>query len=327
MIIVSDHQVRHIHVSALAQCALLACMAGLILWASYSTGRYMAIKNPLPAAEVADTADSKPEKSMFGSLFSKKGGIASMDKDELIERVASLEKQVTELETDKAHIIERVRHKTAGQINNLESIIQQTGLNPKDLRKQYGKRPGKDTGKQANLSTASGAGGPYISPRTSKNQPEQVLYKHLDELAMLRDIAGAMPISSPMKNSSIHSYFGRRIDPFNGNLAFHSGVDLAGPAGSSIRTAANGTVIAVKNNRSYGTYIDVAHGYDITTRYAHLSKSLVTVGQKVKQGEAIGVQGSTGRSTGTHLHYEVRYRGTALNPIKFLAAGNYVLEQ
>jgi murein DD-endopeptidase MepM/ murein hydrolase activator NlpD len=120
------------------------------------------------------------------------------------------------------------------------------------------------------------------------------------------------------------SQFGRRIDPFTGRLAFHSGLDMAGPTGSKIYATADGKVEFTGRQGAYGIMVDIAHGFGLSTRYAHLSQILVEDGQAVKKGQVIAIQGSTGRSTGAHLHYEVRYKDQPLDPRKFLNAGRYV---
>jgi murein DD-endopeptidase MepM/ murein hydrolase activator NlpD len=123
------------------------------------------------------------------------------------------------------------------------------------------------------------------------------------------------------------SPFGKRVDPFNRKWSMHPGLDMAGPSGSKILATNEGIVIAASRVAGYGNMVDIEHKFGIVTRYAHLSKISVTEGDKVKKGQVIGVQGSTGRSTGDHLHYEVRIEDSPVNPVKFLKAGRYVLEE
>lgn len=122
------------------------------------------------------------------------------------------------------------------------------------------------------------------------------------------------------------SSYGYRRDPFNGMLAFHSGLDFRGTYGQSILAAAPGRVSYVGPRQGYGNVVEVDHGKGLMTRYAHLSGYSVREGQDVKRGEAIARMGSTGRSTGTHLHFEVRVNGAAVNPRPFLEARQDVLE-
>jgi murein DD-endopeptidase MepM/ murein hydrolase activator NlpD len=112
--------------------------------------------------------------------------------------------------------------------------------------------------------------------------------------------------------------FGQRMDPFTGEGAFHSGIDIAAPAGTKIEAAADGILFLAGPDSGYGTEVLIDHGYGITTKYGHLSATYAVVGQEVKRGQIIGAVGMTGRSTGPHLHYEVRIYETAVNPAKYL---------
>jgi len=132
-----------------------------------------------------------------------------------------------------------------------------------------------------------------------------------------------LPSVAPVKDGWYSSNFGWRVDPFNGQSAMHEGVDFVVPEGTPIYASAGGVVSYADNHPSYGNMIEIEHGNDIITRYAHASKLLVRVGQVVRRGDKIAEVGSTGRSTGNHLHFEVRYKGIAQNPVRFLkkAAG------
>jgi len=125
-----------------------------------------------------------------------------------------------------------------------------------------------------------------------------------------------MPVAAPFNASS----FGRRIDPFTGQWAMHEGIDFLADAGSVVSAAAGGVVVFAGFHPQYGYVIDIDHGNDLVTRYAHCSKLLVKEGDVVARGRKIAETGSTGRSTGPHLHFEVRFRGAAQNPAKFLLA-------
>ena len=128
---------------------------------------------------------------------------------------------------------------------------------------------------------------------------------------MLRQIVGNLPLAMPIQNAEEQSPFGHRLDPFTRHFAFHSGLDLSGPTGAKIYSTAAGKVVAAGRDGAYGNAIDIDHGFGIVTRYGHLSKILVKEGQQVARGEVIAIQGSFDRSTGAHLHYEVRYHDSA----------------
>jgi murein DD-endopeptidase MepM/ murein hydrolase activator NlpD len=127
-----------------------------------------------------------------------------------------------------------------------------------------------------------------------------------------------MPVSAPYNASG----FGYRIDPFTGQQAMHEGIDFITDTGTPVVAAAGGVVQFAGFHPQYGNMIDIDHGNELVTRYAHLSKVLVKEGDLLQRGRRIGDSGTTGRSTGPHLHFEVRFRGAAQNPTKFLLAAN-----
>lgn len=112
--------------------------------------------------------------------------------------------------------------------------------------------------------------------------------------------------------------FGQRLDPFSGEGVFHSGVDIAAPMGTRVEAGGDGIVLEAGWDSGYGNAILLDHGYGLTTKYGHLSKIFVVVGQEVKRGEVIGAVGMTGKATGPHLHYEVIVKDTPVNPMKYL---------
>jgi len=127
-----------------------------------------------------------------------------------------------------------------------------------------------------------------------------------------------LPTILPVTSGWHSSNFGWRVDPFTGASAMHEGVDFVVPEGTPIYASAGGVVAYSDKHPSYGNMVEIEHGNDIITRYAHASKLLVKVGQVVRRGDKIAEVGSTGRSTGNHLHFEVRYKGSAQNPVRFL---------
>lgn len=126
------------------------------------------------------------------------------------------------------------------------------------------------------------------------------------------------PTGNPAEKGWVSSFFGMRKDPFTGRKKMHKGVDVAGKSGSSVLATAGGVVIQVKKQQGYGKVVEIDHGYRLSTRYAHNKTVLVKVGDIVKQGQAIATMGSTGRSTGPHVHYEVLRNGKQVNPQKYL---------
>jgi murein DD-endopeptidase MepM/ murein hydrolase activator NlpD len=142
----------------------------------------------------------------------------------------------------------------------------------------------------------------------------------LENLLVDRDLeAEFMPSGMPVRSGFMASNFGTRIDPFNGSRAFHAGVDFDGNKGTDILTVASGVVIFAGRHPSYGNMIDIDHGNGYVTRYAHNDKNLVKVGDVVTAGQLVAKMGSTGRATGSHLHFEVWFEGKAINPKKFVS--------
>ena len=149
----------------------------------------------------------------------------------------------------------------------------------------------------------------------SRNDMLGVLEAKLFEEAVNKKMMPTMlPVAAPYNSST----FGKRVDPFTGQIAMHEGIDFLADQGSPVHAAASGVVIFAGFHPQYGYMVDIDHGNDLVTRYAHQSKLFVKEGDVVPRGRKIGEVGSTGRSTGPHLHFEVRFRGAAQNPAKFL---------
>lgn len=146
----------------------------------------------------------------------------------------------------------------------------------------------------------------------------------INTMMLLSDIMHVLPLEAPLKDYRLSSPFGRRVDPLNKRWALHKGLDFVGAYGAKVYATAPGVVTFAGRNSGYGNLVEVDHGYGISTRYAHMKSILVAEGDKVEKGDVVGLQGNTGRSTGSHLHYEVRFNRTALNPKKFIEANGDV---
>lgn len=342
-IIVSEHKVKHISISGGLQFAFVMMLLTCIIWASYSTGNFIAARSVIKERTMAlrSIANAKVQRS-FNTVFQvgtapdqQKTGtdpeIATMSSplvtpsalanNKMFNRIAMLEQKVIELTNTNDAIVQRIRDKTSQRIEELESIIKQTGLNARDLKKQHAERLAKAGQKD------TPQGGPYIPDEEAAMWPQaDEMFDSLDKLAVLRQIMKNLPLGKPIINAQQHSGFGHRIDPINGRMAFHAGLDLTGPKGTrtKIKAPSDGTVVSAGRNGAYGNAVDIDHGYGIVTRYGHMSSVSVKKGQVLKKGDLVGYEGSTGRSTGPHLHYEVRYHNRPMNPLKFIEAGNYV---
>ncbi|MBZ9980231.1 MULTISPECIES: M23 family metallopeptidase [unclassified Mesorhizobium] len=174
----------------------------------------------------------------------------------------------------------------------------------------------------------SDVGGPLIPLDSSMFFDSKVkeLDEALDTLDQLKKEARRLPLANPAPGHSVTSPFGVRTDPILGTAALHSGMDFRAPIGMAAKVTAPGVVIKAGWNGGYGRMVEVDHGNGFATRYGHLSEIDVTVGEKVDAGAVIGKTGSSGRSTGPHLHYEVRRNGEAIDPLRFLTVGKKVAQ-
>jgi murein DD-endopeptidase MepM/ murein hydrolase activator NlpD len=176
------------------------------------------------------------------------------------------------------------------------------------------------------LQARGGIGGPFepVEPVRAADPNFKALFMSWTKLEQLEQGTIAIPSAEPVKGVNFTSGYGVRSDPFRGRAAMHAGIDLAGPIGTPIYATADGTVGRSEWVSGYGNLVELEHGRGIQTRYGHLSRSMVAAGQKVKRGQVIALMGSTGRSTGSHLHYEVRIDGKAVNPVPFMQSSTYL---
>ena len=219
--------------------------------------------------------------------------------------VARMERELAAMQADVAVIKEAAQRRyqlTASEIRRL-------GLDP------------------SRLQSRTAVGGPYEPVETVRaaDPSFKALFNSWAKLDQLEQGTVAIPSTEPVRGTSFTSGFGIRSDPFRGRAAMHAGIDLAGPIGTPIYATADAVVGRSEwNSGGYGNLVELDHGHGIQTRYGHLSKSMVAAGQRVKRGDMIGLMGSTGRSTGSHLHYEVRIDGKAVNPVPFLQSTSYL---
>jgi len=213
--------------------------------------------------------------------------------------------------------------KLTERVAQLEGIVRRAGIDPNQFSHK--------------VLNAEGVGGPDIPIQSvhidgiadsafnnAYLSAAAVLEQMDDLLTSIRHI----PLKTPVFGAQFDrtSGFGPRVDPFTGRYSFHPGVDFAGPWGATVSSTAPGTIVWAGARGGYGNLVEIDHGYGIHTRYGHLSAILVRVGAKVGKGAPIGRLGSTGRSTGPHVHYEVWYDDVVRNPSNFIEAGRHVLQ-
>jgi murein DD-endopeptidase MepM/ murein hydrolase activator NlpD len=207
-------------------------------------------------------------------------------------------------------------------VDNLRNVMRRTGINPDAFARK--------------IAGSEGVGGPEIPldrVRIVGISDPKFTHAYLSAAAVLDQLNGLsaamdhVPLTAPVSTASFDrsSGFGARVDPFTGRYAFHPGIDFAGPWGSVVHATAPGTVVFAGNRGGYGNMVEVDHGYGIRTRYGHLSAITVQVGARIDKGAGLGRVGSTGRSTGPHVHYEVWYDDVVKNPNNFIEAGRHVL--
>ena len=188
-------------------------------------------------------------------------------------------------------------------------------------------------GLASKIKTAKGGmGGPMIAVDSAEATADlkadaqfRTLFQTWKKLDTLQQGTIAIPSVHPVADLQFTSNFGIRSDPFRGTAAMHAGVDIPGPIGTPVYATADGVVDRAERAGGYGNLVEINHGKGIQTRYGHLSKILVADGTRVRRGQLIALMGSTGRSTGSHLHYEVRIDGHAVNPVPFLTTADYLL--
>jgi murein DD-endopeptidase MepM/ murein hydrolase activator NlpD len=234
----------------------------------------------------------------------------------LRERFAELTRSLDRVERGQLRAVEGFTRLSQGQILLLRTALADIGVSPERVFPPAPK---------------AAVGGPFFALRAKAPAPPPVPtdpfeagWQRLEQsVAQLRPAATALPFRRPIPgDDNTTSNFGPRTDPFTGGSAMHSGMDFRGETGTPVYAAGAGKVITAEASGGYGNLVEIDHGHGVTTRYAHLSAIEVAVGQSVQAGARVGLVGSTGRSTGPHLHYETRNAGTAIDPQKFLAVGS-----
>lgn len=222
------------------------------------------------------------------------------------------------LKTIEQEQMERIENLTADASETTQAIgniLRRTGFELAGIPPAQNKQMLDDDG--------TALGGPYVEPLTSDAFETSLvkLDQSLERLEKVRKQARKLPFGNPSPGSDITSRFGNRTDPFFRRLALHAGIDFRVRSGTKIRSTGAGMVTEAGRSGGYGLMVEIDHGGGLRTRYAHLSEVLVEKGDRIAAGAVVGRSGSTGRSTGPHLHYEVRRGGAALDPMRFLNAG------
>ncbi len=229
-------------------------------------------------------------------------------------RIDMLQARVAEIESSRTTAMIWIREWIGDHLAAIEQLLAEAGVDARRLLE----RAGDDL--------PVGIGGPLELPEDEPLVPLAApegsdLDRTLVRLQAAQRLIAAMPLSSPLDSYRVTSAFGPRKDPMTERRALHRGIDMAGPWNARVLSAAPGRVIRAGRDPAYGLMVEIDHGMGIVTRYAHMKKLLVKSGQRVDFRQPIGIVGSTGRSTGPHLHYEIRIDGEPLDPAGFIDAG------
>jgi murein DD-endopeptidase MepM/ murein hydrolase activator NlpD len=263
--------------------------------------------------------------SSFGSLLEAKdlALIGASNRSELLARecdqfygqAKSLTQRLGELSEAQQSVVDRLVERTLADIEALEKTVALTELDFEAVMDLTKIEP-------------IDQGGPFlpVATPTDRSKPAHfqstlgLLDLHLDRWAALNKAVRRIPLAAPLDEYRISSRYGIRKDPVNGKRATHNGLDLKAPSRTMIFSPASGTVVFAGWKGHYGRVIEIDHGNGITTLYAHLRKILVETGEVVDVSDRIGLVGNSGRTTGSHLHYEIKVDGRPTDPIKFLNA-------
>jgi len=242
----------------------------------------------------------------------------STDEDKTVKTISAMVPEaagLARIEVRQIQFAENMTKVALARTSKAEAAIRQFGLNPDVLARRARNAQG-------------GVFEPFFgSAKKDVRDPRFLkLAASLSRMDAMERALAAIPTSMPAAVMMMSSGFGFRSDPFTGGGAMHAGLDFKGPVGTPILSAAEGRVTFAGFNGGYGKTVEITHANGLLTRYAHLSGVHVTRGQMVHRGLQIGRMGSTGRSTGSHLHFEVRLNGRAINPRKFLEANPDVLK-
>ena len=271
------------------------------------------------AAPADGTTFFKDAVQKFGSLFRRK--ISETGSEHRILAGTEVQaRRIAQLEAETPALLGAAHRDVENDVTRLNTELRRTGIDSKKLI--------------ARVASGAAAGRPFVvagATELGMDDPDlgsEILSTMgaMDQLGQVVAAFKAIPLIVPVDGAGVSSGFGARIDPFNESLAFHSGIDFSAPKGSDIHVTAPGVVIFAGRKGAYGNSIEIDHGYGIRTRYGHLAKILVRPGERLETGAVIGRVGSTGRSTGPHVHYEVWFDDAVRDPAKFIKVGQHVLE-
>jgi murein DD-endopeptidase MepM/ murein hydrolase activator NlpD len=290
---------------------------------SHATGSVTPLGEPLQAvAPSGDTAPAKPaplDVDRFATPLRSSWNLPFLSPALAGQprRASSVGMRIAEVEKT----LDRFEHQQAKTLGELTTLAEADAAKAGRLLRRLGFRIAEGPTPKAKPATEMNVGGPYVpafDPAAVAARADAALTR----LGEIRRAAARLPLGRPIRGeTTVTSSFGNRVDPFLGAPALHTGIDFRAETGDPVRVTAPGTVIAAGAMGGYGLCVDVDHGNGVVTRYGHMSRISVDKGQSLKTGEIVGLAGSTGRSTGPHLHYETRVSGEPVDPAPWLEAG------
>lgn len=300
------------------------------------TSRHGRMSELLERAESAGIAPSPAPSAYSNALAPEKrasasGGVSAIEKLIQPEKASKAEKQAFyapssgETPSDRA---DRIFSKVTLSLKDVErQQISRIAALTADAESKTSAMQEiiRQAGLKIDESDAQDVGGPYADPQQVDRDPFNISLASLDNalnrLDLVKETATGMPFGNPAPGRTITSRFGNRMDPFLGRPALHTGIDFRAETGADVKATGSGKVTIAENSGGYGNMVEIDHGQGVSTRFGHMSAILVRVGDRIETGDVIGRAGSTGRSTGPHIHYEVRRNDAPVDPMRFLVAG------
>ena len=353
ILIITDDEIKNLPLSSKTQCLVILGVFAFVSWVSFSSGKFFTYQQVIEQKEEEVQQANLINLDLQTKIDNLQGNLVRLNEyfntvrefDHNKGKKKKKDKEVSFLQLPKidkpfgkynfkkrlsfnmkANVVEDINVNAVNRINNIKKMVSMTGLSVSDV--SHSDKDSKEVLSQ--VFDSVNQGGPNTENVTTldyetKNVDDNLYFsENIEQLMYLENLFNSVPFSSPMKRYYISSRYGNRVDPMTKRKAYHYGMDFAGPVGANVYSTAPGIVKFAGRKGNYGKFVEIDHGFNIVTRYGHLGVLKVSKGDQLARGTVIGYQGSTGRSSGPHLHYEVRFDDQHYNPEKFIRAGKYV---
>ncbi len=302
---------RSLTLSRRAQVTAVSFVVILGAWAAFATTHYTLLDEILAAKNQQVVSAEEAYQNILGQFVRHRSRLQVVNQE--VQRLS-------EIDRSNLLAVRRMNDRTAKQVDASRRLIERTGLRTERLLKAAG-------------ISGEAQGGPYIEVATGAPARDQLnsdierLEDQVRHWARLQGVVRRLPLNPPLTTFAISSDFGKRRDPINRRRAVHHGLDMIAPLKSPVFATSAGVVTFSGVNGTYGRFIEIEHGAGLRTRFGHLHELLVKRGAVVKPGQRIASLGNSGRGTGAHLHYEIRFNDQPRDPMKFIQAGRYVFQE